>query len=218
VHRNRKNQQRSNLSFEIAAVRFAASRRCDLFFNLSKAMFMRRLLTLVFFLGVHTCLSAQPKDVFLAARLGDRETIETALNHGTAIDTATARGFTMLMLAVYNKRTHLSYFLIERGANIHLTDFMGNTVLMSAAFKGETELARHLIEKGANVNARNSLGVTALMFAAMAGHKETVSMLIQHGADVNAIDQRGFTALALALHNGAKEIVELLSGLSGIAR
>jgi ankyrin repeat protein len=199
-------------------VRRAASRRCDLLFNLSKTLFMRRFLIFVFCLSVHTYLSAQPKDVFRAARLGDQATIETALNHGTSIDTATSRGFTMLMLAVYNKRTDLSYFLIERGANIHLTDFMGNTVLMSAAFKGETELARHLIEKGANVNARNSIGVTALMFAAMAGHKETVSMLIQHGADVNAIDQRGFTALALALHKGAKEVVELLSGLTSMTR
>jgi ankyrin repeat protein len=199
-------------------VRLAASRRCDLLFNLSKALHMKWLLMLTFLIGASADLPAQPKDVFLAARLGDRETIETALNHGTSIDTATSRGFTMLMLAVYNKRTDLSYFLIERGANIHLTDFMGNTVLMSAAFKGETELARHLIEKGANVNARNSIGVTALMFAAMAGRKETVSMLIQHGADVNAIDQRGFTALALALHKGAKEVADLLSGLTSMTR
>lgn len=103
---------------------------------------MKRLLTLAFFIVAHVHLLAQPKDVFFAARLGDRETIETALNRGTSIDTATSRGFTMLMLAIYNKQDDLSYFLIARGANIHAIDFMGNTILMSAAFKGETDLAK----------------------------------------------------------------------------
>jgi hypothetical protein len=93
-------------------------------------------------------------------------------------------------------------FLIEKGADVHITDELGNTLLMkavSSSYSNITEVLKVLIDKGADKDVQNKEGKTALMLAASNFLcSEEVDVLVKAGADVNKQDNDGKTALHLA--------------------
>lgn len=107
------------------------------------------------------------------------------------INVEDVKGFTPLIIAVYNEQQAVVEFLLEKGALADVQDKTGNTALMGACFKGYRQLATILINAGADVNQRNFQGATALTFAATFGQLEIAEMLLKKGADVFAEDVRG---------------------------
>ncbi|MCW3080429.1 MAG: ankyrin repeat protein [Segetibacter sp.] len=137
-----------------------------------------------------------PTQIFDACRRNDRELVEKIYEENAeAIHTVDMKGFTPLILAVYNNSVEVVDFLLEKGAGTSGQDAAGNTALMGVCFKGYTELARKLVDAGADVNERNSNGATALTFAATFGHLQIAEILLQKGADVFVQDARGKTPL-----------------------
>src|SRR2546427_1296627 len=108
--------------------------------------------------------------------------------------------------------------LLEKGANLSLSNTRGVTPVMAAAGVGSTDadtrgfyisddVQRRSIESltlllaaGADVNAKEGTrGLTPLHEAARWGWNDVVRFLVDHGADLDAKDSRGMTPVDSAL-------------------
>lgn len=156
-----------------------------------------------------------PTEIFDACRRNDREKVERIYEAAPAsIHAADMKGFTPLILAVYNNSVDVVDFLLQKGAKTEGQDAAGNTALMGVSFKGYRELAQKLIDAGAEVNERNVNGATALTFAATFGHMEIAEMLLKNGADTTITDARGKSPLDHARIQENWPMYDMIAGYS----
>lgn len=76
----------------------------------------------------------------------------TSINHIVDPDD----GSSLLHIAVHNEQTAMAAYLIERGADVNITDSDLQTPLHIACFVANVELVSLLIENGADVQAEDS--------------------------------------------------------------
>jgi ankyrin repeat protein len=69
-----------------------------------------------------------------------------------SINIEDTKGFTPLILAVYNNHPHVVEHLLGNGAMLEAGDTAGNTALMGVCFKGYKDLAKMLIDAGVEVD------------------------------------------------------------------
>lgn len=82
---------------------------------------------------------------------------------GLDIDHKNHQGITPLYLALRNARWDIGKLLIEKGADVKVTDLKHNTLLhMIMQYPANSDIVKLLIEKGVDVNAQNSNKDTAL--------------------------------------------------------
>lgn len=150
-------------------------------------------------------------DIFDACRRGDVELVERIYNiNPEIIHIEDFKGFTPLIIAVYNNHLAVVDFLLSKGARSEMQDQAGNTALMGVCFRGYKELVPRLLEAGADVNQKNYQGATALTFAATFGHIEIAEALLNKGADIQVPDSRGKTPLDHAVIQENEEMINLL--------
>ncbi|VDI42102.1 Hypothetical predicted protein [Mytilus galloprovincialis] len=89
--------------------------------------------------------------------------------------------------------------LIERGADINITDMHGNTALLLSCYFGEIDIVNLLIDKGCDISKRSSNGMTPLQNACRRGLLLIVVRLIERGADINTTDGDGETPFVNSL-------------------
>jgi ankyrin repeat protein len=127
------------------------------------------------------------------------------------------KGFSFLVLAAYhNKKPEIIRFLLDKGADIEMTDDVhGQTPLYSAVFGDNIEVIKLLFDQKAKVNSRNKNGQIPL-HAIQPDSIEIAKLLIARGADVNARDEDGWTPLPAIVFRGDIpcniEIAKLLIG------
>ena len=156
-------------------------------------------------------LSPYSPDIFEACRKGDLATVEQIYNSDLPIiNSEDQKGFTPLIIAVYNNQPAIVKFLLDKGASPEMPDLSGNSALMGVCFKGYKDIVAMLLAAGINVNQRNGNGATALTFAATFGHLEIAEMLLQKGADITIPDTRGKTPLDHARIQENEAMVALL--------
>ena len=97
-------------------------------------------------------------------------------------------GYPLLMLACMRNDIDFVDFLIEKGANIEITDNSLITPLICSSENGFNDIVMYLISKGANIEAMDCFSKTSLIRAAFAGMTETVHILIENGANIEAKD------------------------------
>lgn len=85
-------------------------------------------------------------------------------NDPSILDAEDHKGFTSLILALYNDQIVVVDFLLEKGAKLESPAMTGNSALMGVCFKGYKDIAAKLLKAGADVNQRNGNGATALTF------------------------------------------------------
>ena len=110
------------------------------------------------------------------------------------------------MKACFSGHLNVTQYLIEKGADIHITNSVsarsilspfppnktylqqthGSTALFYAAMSGEVLVVQYLVDNGAEINAINKEGDTPLMKAADFGNVAVVHYLVEKGADVLA--------------------------------
>jgi ankyrin repeat protein len=157
-----------------------------------------------------TSSMVKSQDIFDAARNNDTMTIQSLEAQGVLIDTANEKGFTPLILAVYNDAKDAAELLLSLNADVNAQDLSGNTALMGAAFKGLPEMAGLLLRHKADVNKTNYNQASPLTFAATFGQLEIARQLLLHGADKTLQDSRGKTALDYAEIQENSAMIELL--------
>ena len=75
--------------------------------------------------------------------------------------------------------------LLDRGANLNITDNNGWTPLMVAVKYSSPDMVKLILDKGTDVNARNNENWTPLMIAAKYSNEEVVKILLEYGAEIN---------------------------------
>jgi ankyrin repeat protein len=118
-------------------------------------------------------------DLFDYARTGDLRGLATLLSQDQNLDlnAKNHRGYSALMLAVYNGENVFCEALLRSGADVDSVDYMGNSVLMASGFKGNTHIASLLLDFGADVTLKNKANMNARDWASMFGRDEVVQLL-----------------------------------------
>lgn len=148
-------------------------------------------------------------EFFATLRSGSARQLREALDHGASLKARDEHGNTPLHLAAAYGDAACLQVLLDRGAEINLTNALGSTALLRAA--PDFSKIKLLVEHGANVNARSALGHTPLMVAARSANSHpAVAFLLAHGAEVNAANVDGATALMAAAAGGDEKTVQLL--------
>jgi ankyrin repeat protein len=131
-------------------------------------------------------------------------------------------GSTPLIRAAYYDNLDMVRLLVERGADVKLTQKDGTTAMMLAAGvkyaltqEGDPEtsgtpddayeIVKLLAEKGTDVNAANAQGQTALYGAAFVGRERVISYLAEHGARVDVKTKGGLSIYDAVLNKGVAE-------------
>jgi ankyrin repeat protein len=101
--------------------------------------------------------------------------------------------------------------LIQKKADVNVTEGDGATALHWASYRDQLEIADLLIRSGAKVNAANDLGATPLWLAAQNGSAAMTRRLLLAGADPNKALTAGETPLMVAARTGNADVVDLLA-------
>lgn len=121
-------------------------------------------------------------DLFDFARTGDlRGLADTLTSQPTLnLNSKNHRGYSALMLAVYNGQQDFCEALLRCGADVNSMDSIGNTLLMSAAFKGNLPIFKLLLTYGADTTLKNKSNMTARDWANMFKRTVIVDYLDTH--------------------------------------
>jgi len=150
-------------------------------------------------------------DLFEACRSGDKLSVESLVDNDPGVIHLTdPKGYTPLIIAVYNNQPEVVEYLLRRGARTDMHDQSGNTALMGVCFRGYKNIVVMLIDAGVDIDQRNHQGATALTFAATFGHLEITELLLKKGADTNARDVRGKSPLDHAVMQENDAMIALL--------
>jgi ankyrin repeat protein len=126
-------------------------------------------------------------DIFDCVRLGDFQTLVNLLSQHPELDLdqKNHRGYSALMLAVYNGQKDCAEALLRCGADVNSCDSMNNTVLMGAAFKGNIEVIELLIQFGADIFRKNKSYMDARDWALMFGRQAALEYLTSLSPEAN---------------------------------
>jgi len=119
-------------------------------------------------------------------------------------------GTTPLIVASENGVDNAVIQLLNKGAEINLSDKDGRTPLFIAAQNRRYGVLRLLLKKGANVNQTNRFGGTPLIVASEMGYSRIARLLLDNGANVNQATYAGITPLMFASGNGHLKVVQEL--------
>ncbi|EOD26460.1 hypothetical protein EMIHUDRAFT_205503 [Emiliania huxleyi CCMP1516] len=148
-------------------------------------------------------LTEEQKKFLVACATGNRVQIELYVNEKSLdpnLLQSGTEGLRPLHLTCGAGATDCARLLVEKGAEIAVTDQMGLTPLHWAAGCRDPEVTRYLLSAGAKsiIDQRDEDGVTALIHASYANRAETVQILLDEGADVDVEDNSGNTAKKLS--------------------
>jgi len=146
--------------------------------------------------------------IHLAAISGDLDMIKMLIKHNPAlVHAGDERDISPLHYAAVNGHTHVTAYLVKKGADVNSRTNIGLTPLYGAASAGKTETVRLLISLGANVNGSAEEGAVPLHATVNA---QIAGLLIKHGARLEAVNICGFTPLHTSSHFGHRDVVSFL--------
>lgn len=118
-------------------------------------------------------------NLFDFARTGDLRGLADILTDMPEVDinAKNNRGYSILMLAVYNGQHDFCEALIRCGADVNSIDCVGNTLLMGSAFKGDLAMVKLLLNYGADISLMNKSKMTVRDWALMFKRTEITAFL-----------------------------------------
>ncbi len=149
------------------------------------------------------CARVQGAEIHEAAEFGNLAKVKACLAlDPNQINSADAKGRTVLARAALSGKKEIVEFVLEKGAteDIFAAAMVGHTDKLGALLKEDSKRA----------NAKDSGGKAALHWAALYGQRKAVEVLLAAKADVNLLDGDGFTALHWAVMFNKTDVVTLL--------
>ncbi|XP_071112675.1 ankyrin-2-like [Haliotis cracherodii] len=123
------------------------------------------------------------------------------LDLGMFVDIRDSTNRTPLMCVSKNRndRSEVVNILVERGADINVSDENGDVCLHIAAKSGgHTATSEYLLDSGLDINTKGSHDYTPIMSACRSGNKEQFDLLLVKGADLHCLTDHGASCLHLA--------------------
>ncbi|MFC1724439.1 ankyrin repeat domain-containing protein [candidate division KSB1 bacterium] len=117
---------------------------------------------------------------------------------------------TALHIACENGHTELVKFLVEKGANVNITDYDFKKPLLWAAEKGHREILDILLNNNADKSATDINGKSAVHLAVENGFTDLVEWLLSNGFDLNSRALHDVTLLHSAAMSGQNNMVRRL--------
>lgn len=151
-----------------------------------------------------------PGEMFRCIASGDIANVVMFVNAGMHVDVLNERGWTPLMVALFEGQEKVALFLIRKGADPYFRDTTGYRPIHWAAFHGYVSVIRELAERRAKLDIKTDFGWPPLLQAAARGFAVAVDTLAELGADVDISDEEGWTALHKAAANGFQDVVAVL--------
>ena len=117
-------------------------------------------------------------------------------------------GGTPLVHAVNYQKQEVVKYLIERGANVNVTqgDY---SPLISACERNNLDIAKLLIGAGSDIFFKDSFGNSALWKATFNENIELVKLLLENGASPLEKDNNGETYYASAKRMGLESVIDI---------
>ncbi|KAF7118130.1 hypothetical protein CNMCM5793_007523 [Aspergillus hiratsukae] len=90
--------------------------------------------------------------------------------------------------------------LIEKKADLEISDMHGRTPLLNAAKRGDAAMVQLLLDKGANTRSTDNMGQTALVFGIQNGNENILDSLLTHDPGLISVrDKFGRSPLLLSV-------------------
>jgi hypothetical protein len=166
-------------------------------------------LVIVFYLGLYDAVRAiiisgttapELNSVLrLAARSGNMELVQLAIEKGAELDSIDVHGQTALILAVFNGYKEITRLLLLQRAGVNQRKDSETIALMLAAVYGEKEIAQLLFNNRANSNEYHEERRDELISAVRNGHEDFVCSFLLEGVGINSVDGLGRTVLHYAV-------------------
>ncbi len=154
---------------------------------------------------------ARATSLYYAALCGFAGVAEYLITvHAEDVNVKCGHHGTPLHAASYTGHLDAARLLVDRRADVKMTNIHKRTALCSAYDGGHLDVMQMLLERGADVNERYSYSARLLHTAAHHGQAEVVRLLLQNHADVDARDSVNQTPLHEASTNGHVEVIEHL--------
>lgn len=116
--------------------------------------------------------------IFYAARTGNVDQIEKALENGIPIESKTENlGNTPLIVAAYSGKAEAVEYLCKKGADVNAQDTNGVTALIHAAYYNHFDAAKILLKYNADKTIKDKYGNTALDYAEQFEYTRMMSLL-----------------------------------------
>ncbi|KAL4240565.1 hypothetical protein ACF0H5_001357 [Mactra antiquata] len=139
----------------------------------------------------------------------DTESVKTQLQEDFDVDFQ-YRSQTALQLAVKENCLDICRILIEKGANVNMTDAEMNNLLNMACWRGYQDVSELLVQNGANIDDQNMNGYSAIHTCASQGQADILQYLISQNSDLDSLSRQMQTPLHLSVKNRHSDIVQLL--------
>ncbi len=142
-------------------------------------------------------MSRQLSKAFHCVEIGDLQGIKKALERDVSINMQDIDGLTMAHVAARSDRLPSLKFLVEKGADITITDNKGASVLHFSAYSGSMEMTSYLLnECGFDPRVKDYNGKTPQYYSENRGKFRTSDMLVEKARELAAAERRQ----ALGMH------------------
>ncbi len=146
-----------------------------------------------------------------AARMGNAGEVEKQLKWGVNPNSQTLRYRTApLHEAASSGYARIVKLLLEKGANVNITNEGGETPLHYAAKHGHTEIMQILMENDADPAQKGTGCGTPMQWAAGNGQIQSIKTLLDYDVSINQRGTGGRTALMEAVSSEQLELVLFL--------
>ena len=148
-------------------------------------------------------------------RSGSLEEVRALLDAGAAVDAVLPdfdawKGLnaecSMVHMAAENPDIRIIKLLVERGADVNVTDFFANPPLYYAAEKNTLEMVQYLVSLGNDPLWENVDGDNPLTVAACNPHKDVLEYFLRQGVDINGVSD--IIPLGKAMRYGTPEDID----------
>ncbi len=114
--------------------------------------------------------------LILACYRGNHEVAQFLVDNGADLNYVSTNG-TALMACVFKNEFQLLDDLLQKKANIDLTDANGQTALMLAVQLNNVQMVKKIVSSGANKSLKCKQNKTAFEYAVFSGNEQIINIL-----------------------------------------